>query len=858
MAELPRILVVDDESTIRLLIREVLEQRGFQVLEAEDGPGALKVFDEGKPDLVLLDVFMPGLDGFQVCRHLRARPGAETIPIIIITGTEDYDAIRRAYEAGATDFIGKPINWIILGERVRYMLRASAAVRQLAQNREFLARAQALARLGSFEFRPGKATLDVSPEFCEICGLSCPGSEVDWEDVIGVIHPDDWKALEPLVEQACTAGICFRQDIRLVTGNGIRRYAMLQVDAETDADGAVARLTGIIQDITERKLAELLETDSNRILQLIVQKEPLERIFREVARLLERQLPLAMGVVCLVADDKVVSVTAPGAEQGFSEAVSGTALSAESGTHAAAAYLGQPVVAPEVFSSTFWRRARHVARAFRIRSSAAVPVFSGTGQILGAVSMVFREEYQISDADVALMEKTANLVALAVEQHQLSQRLIHQARHDPLTGLVNRAALNHWLERVLKERARHPSLGAYLLIDLDRFKHINDSLGHHVGDLMLKQVADRLRQAVRDSDLLCRMGGDEFVLILDRLRDKNDAARAASRILEHVGRPFHVEGHELHVGASIGITLFPDDAVDTTTLHKNADIAMYVAKNQGGNRYHFFDGRMHEAVIQRLQVENDLRKALERNEFQLHYQPQVDLTDNRVVAMEALIRWNHPERGRIPPDRFISIAEECRLIIPIGRWVLQEACRQAKLWQDQGLEPIRVAVNVSAVQFTETDFAETVRQVLQETGLEARWLEVEITETVVMKDQEVVRSNLKKLKDLGVVTTLDDFGTGYSSVTYLRQMPLDGIKIDKSFIRDLETAAPSAESKNAGLVKAFVNLAANLHLSLVAEGIETEDQRRFLLQLGCSRGQGFLFNPPVPAEEATALLRDRG
>lgn len=849
----PCILVVDDEITIRMLIAEVLEQKGFCVVEAENGAEALVQFQEHKPDLVLLDVFMPGMDGFEVCRAMRARPGGDSIPIIIVTGTEDYKAIQEAYDAGATDFIGKPINWIILGERVRYMLRASATARQLARSKELLARAQAMARLGSFEFEPGKAALDASAEFLNICGISTNAGTVTWNDFIERVDPSDWQTLEPLLEKACAVGVGFRRDIRLVGVDGMARYALVQVDTERDEHGKVVRLTGIIQDITERKRSEILESDRNRILQLIVSKEPVSTIADQVALLLERQLSCGTGVVCLVEDNRIVQVSAPHGPEGFRDAVAGVQLSPENGTCAAAAYLGQPVVAEDSTTSRFWRQALSLAQRFGIRSSAAVPILSGAGQVLGTISVIFSREYHVSNADLALMEKLASLVALSVEQQQLSERLIHQARHDPLTGLLNRAALNHWLSKVLKESERYPTLGAYMLIDLDRFKHINDSLGHHVGDILLKHVAERLKKIVRESDVICRMGGDEFVLVLHRLQGKNDAARAASRILNQLGEPFHAEGHELNVGASIGITVFPEDGTDATTLHKNADIAMYMAKNQGGHRFQFFNVHMQEKVIQRLQVENDLRKALERNEFELHYQPQLDLTENRVVAMEALIRWNHPDRGRIPPDRFIPIAEESRLIIPIGRWVLREACRQAKAWQDQGLPPVRVAVNVSAVQFTETDFAETVRQVLEETGLEAQWLEVEITETVVMKDQNVVRRNLQKLKDLGVVTTLDDFGTGYSSVTYLRQMPLDGLKIDKSFIRDLE--AGGDVSKNANLVKAFIQLATNLNLSLVAEGIETDEQRRFLMQQGCSMGQGFLFSPPVPAEQAMALLR---
>lgn len=513
----------------------------------------------------------------------------------------------------------------------------------------------------------------------------------------------------------------------------------------------------------------------------------------------------------------------------------------------------QAVTAENIETSALWENKRKEALTHGLLSSAAVPVFSGTGQVLGTVAVMHRDTYHTTTADLELMERVSNLLALAIEQDHLSRELLYQAQHDPLTGLVNRGALTQWMSQTLKRFNRKMSLGAYMLIDLDRFKHINDSLGHHIGDLMLQQVAKRLRQCLRESDLLSRIGGDEFVLVLTEMNDEEDAVRAASRILEAFKVPFKIEGNMLPIEASIGITLFPQDAKDGTVLHKNADIAMYVAKNQGGSRFHFFDSKMHEAVMQRLYIENDLRKALERGEFELQYQPQLDLASNELIVMEALIRWNHPERVVIPPKLF-SVAEESRLIIPIGRWVLNEACRQNKQWQQQGYTPVRIAVNVSAVQFTETDFAGVVREVLDETALEPCWLEVEITETVVLKNMDKAYENLQKLKELGVKTVLDDFGTGYSSITYLREMPLDGIKIDQSFIRDMNMTATTNGCKNTNFLKAFATLAHNLRLPIVAEGIETINQKQLLKSFGYDIGQGFLFSVPLPASEAVGLL----
>lgn len=851
----PLILVVDDDRSTRRLMTTALKKSGFEVVEAENGLRALEVFELKRPDLVLLDVVMPEMDGFETCRRIRTHPNGPSVPVVIITGSDDYDAIGKAYEAGATDFFAKPINRKILSERVRYMLRASATAAQLHQSRELLARAQAVAGMGSFFYEPGTQELQVSEEFKNIFGTQNTYKTYTWQNFWQKIHPGDQKILIPLLQKANTAGASFRQDIRTVDGRTGARFFMLQIDPETNSEGKVIRLTGIVQDITERKQAELLETDQNKVMQRIASKEPLKEILLDAAHIVERQRPLSLPAICQVKADQIQAMISQALPEQFCQSMAGTLLSTDNGTCAAAAYLGQPTTADNVATNSFWKNRRKEALAHGLYSSASVPIFSGTGQILGTVTMMRREPYHTSNADLALMERVANLVALAMEQNLLSQQLVFQAQHDPLTGLVNRGTLIHWMAQTLKKAARTSIFGAYMLIDLDRFKHINDSLGHHVGDLLLQEVAERLRQCVRESDVLSRVGGDEFVLVLPEIDHEDDVARAASRVLESFHSPFAIEGHKFPIEASIGIALFPRDATEGTALYKNADIAMYVAKNEGGNRFHFFDSKMHEAVVQRLQIENDLRKALERNEFELHYQPQLDLTSNKLMVMEALIRWNHPERGRIAPARFISVAEESRLIIPIGKWVLKEACRQNKLWQQHGLSPVRIAVNVSAVQFTETDFARTVQEALAETGMDPYWLEVEITETVVLKNMEKVCENLENLQDLGVTTTLDDFGTGYSSISYLTQMHLDGIKIDQSFIRDLEILPTLNESKNTHFVKAFATLAKNLKLHLVAEGVETKEQSRLLKQIGYTLGQGFLFSAPLPANEASAFLQ---
>ncbi len=849
-----KVLVVDDDRSARLILKKALAKTGLTVIEAENGHRATNVFEKHQPDVVLLDVSMPGMDGFEACRRIRANPKGATVPVMIITSTDASDDIRKAYDAGATDFMSKPINALIVRERVNYMLRASDTTRQLYHSQEVLAKAQALACMGSFSYDPHGSDIYVSETVGTIFRFSDRSHPVTWDLLWEKIHPGDRTTLTLKLQKLQTEGISFRQDIRLVDAERGDRYAMLQMDAEMDSVGNVVRIIGIVQDITERKRSELLESDKNQIMQQIARKEPLTKILHEITKLLERQRPHSMTAICQVDNGRIQTTHSPSLPAAFCQSLEDIILSAKNGSCAAAAYLGEPVIAENTASSPFWEMIREVALTHGVASSASVPIISVTGQVLGTVALMHQHRYKATRADLELMENLANLAALASEQYHLSEQLYYQAHHDHLTGLANRATLTDWLSQTLKQSARNKTLGAYLLIDLDNFKNINDSHGHHTGDRLLKEVAKRLQQCVREGDVLSRMGGDEFVVVLPNLKHKEDAVRAASRILESLNSNFIIESYKGFVEASIGISFFSENGMDGDALHKNADIAMYTAKNQGGNRFQFFDSKMHEEVIERLQIENDLRKALERNEFELYYQPQLDLASKKLLAMEALIRWNHPERGQIAPCHFIPVAEESRLIIPIGRWVLREACRQNMEWQSKGFPPVRVAVNVSAIQFTETDFAESVQEALEETGLDPQWLEVEVTETAIVKDLDKACTDLRKIKNLGVTTTLDDFGSGHSSITYLDQMPLDGLKVDGHFIDSMNVLDTSDKSKSNSFIKAFASLAWDLQLSLVAEGIETRDQKKSLQTLGYTIGQGFLFSAPLSAIDIIMFL----
>ena len=457
----------------------------------------------------------------------------------------------------------------------------------------------------------------------------------------------------------------------------------------------------------------------------------------------------------------------------------------------------------------------------------AAPIHDRQGRVTGAV-MVFHD---------------------VTAARALSVRLSHLAEHDSLTGLPNRLLLNDRLTQAIVLAERHRKQLAVLFLDIDRFKHINDSMGHAVGDRLLQSVAERLVACVRSSDTVSRQGGDEFIILLSELTDAQDAAASAEKILLALAKPYCIDEHDLYMTASIGIVAYPDDGADADTLVKNADVAMYHAKNSGRGNYQFFKPEMHTRAIERHSIESGLRAAIERHELVLLYQPRVTLETGTTVGVEALVRWHHPKRGLLCPAKFIPIAEECGIIDRVGHWVLREACRQAKAWQDAGLPPMRIAVNMSAVEMRAKGFVAGVRAILAETGLAPRFLELELTESLLMQDSHFTAGILRALKGMGVHLALDDFGTGYSSLSYLKRFPIDTLKIDQSFVRDITT-----DNDAASIVSAIISMGDSLHLRVVAEGVETREQLVFLQEHGCHEGQGFYFSPPVIARSIHAQI----
>ncbi|HQU15580.1 MAG: hypothetical protein B7Z66_00850 [Chromatiales bacterium 21-64-14] len=434
-------------------------------------------------------------------------------------------------------------------------------------------------------------------------------------------------------------------------------------------------------------------------------------------------------------------------------------------------------------------------------------------------------------------------------ESRAEKRVNHLAYHDPLTDLPNRQRFADQLEQSTDLARRRGQPLALLFLDLDRFKLINDSLGHGAGDLLLQSVAQRLTACVRKGDIVGRLGGDEFTVIVEGVASAQEAALIAQKVLVVLAEPFMLDSREVFVTASIGIALYPFDGGDHGTLLKNADVAMYRAKDYGRNNYQFYTAEMSARAMERLELENDLRRALERNEFLLHYQPQVHLASGEIIGLEALIRWHHPDLGMVPPADFIQPAEETGLIVPIGEWVLFSACQQARAWQDAGHQRVRVAVNLSGRQLKQRDLVDTVRGVLSDTGLDPKWLELELTESSIMQNDKLTRSTLWELHDMGVRLSIDDFGTGYSSLSYLKRFPIDTLKIDRSFVRDITT-----DPDDAAIATAIIAMAHNLKLDVVAEGVETVEQRQFLQDRGCDAIQGYLVSRPVPAAMLDQML----
>lgn len=672
------ILVIDDEELTRMFVRQTLEAAGFAVAEAEDGDAGLAISGELNPDLIMLDVLMPGLDGFEVCTALRQLTQHVETPVLIMTGLEDADSVDRAYQVGATDFITKPIRWDLLPHRIRYILRATRTMEALAASQTKLVEAQRIAGLTTWEWDIEKGLVSWTDAAFHELGLAEKESSIDvfWN----LVHPDDRQVVRLAFIAALKAQKAFNHDYRVILPNGAIKHFHGQSQTQYGADGRAIYMIGSAQDITERK-----------------------RMEDEVRKL---------------------------------------------------------------------------------------------------------------------------------------------ALYDSLTGLPNRVLFREELDRALLRAQRNASLIGVLFLDLDNFKRVNDSLGHENGDRLLREIATRIRQCARGDEVVARFGGDEFTMFTGPLKNADDVSKVAQRIVNALAEPIQLEAQELYGSTSIGISIFPTDACEAGDLIKNADTAMYAAKGVGRNCFRFYDRSMNESTLAKLEFEGAMRRGLARGEFILHYQPRIDTRTDRVVGCEALIRWNHPDRGFIAPLEFIGIAEESGFIISIGKWVVEQVCWRQRAWRDMGMPRIPISVNLSALHFARPEIVTDICEVLTRHRLDGHDLELEVTETVFLQDTEASATILRDLSSLGVKLVIDDFGVGFSSLNYLQRLPVSTLKIDRSFVRHTAT-----NPRNAAITKAIVAMAKSLELNVVAEGVETDEEKEFLMRIGCYEMQGFLFGRPMPEGE---------
>jgi diguanylate cyclase (GGDEF)-like protein/PAS domain S-box-containing protein len=665
--------------------------------------------------------------------------------------------------------------------------------------------------------------------------------------VAGLNGPETDRRQLERIRSAVARGDSVRVELIWYRHDGSPFWADVNAAAIADAKGVFAHWVCVFREITERKRAEILERDRNQILELVAANAPLENVLTRLAVLVERQVPGLACALLLIRQGRLWCGAAPSLPLAYAEHVQGLEIGGAKGLLAKVAS-GLVVMSEDLAAQEPDGALRALLAGQGLEAAWCVPVLSGSGNVLGIVA-AYGPRGRNADAQILeLCHMAARLAAVAIEQRQLTDMLAWQARHDALTGLPNRFLLEERLESALARAERNGWLVAVLLVDLDRFKQINDTLGHAVGDVLLREVSARFEACLRKTDVLGRMGGDEFMIVLSEVGEVQDAQRVAQKLLDALGTPFLVRGYELFVTASIGIAVFPRDGRDAATLQRNADSAMYRAKYRGKNRFQFFTADLGAAMAEQMELETALRRAMEHGELALYYQPQMSAS-GALVGLEALLVWNHPRLGAVPPAQFIPIAEESGLIVPVGTWVLQEVCRQAVAWQRKGLPAVRVAANVSPMQFARADFIQAVAQALAASGLQPSLLELELTESVIMRDVEESLRQMERLRALGVSISIDDFGTGYSSLSYLRRLPIDTVKIDQSFLAELEK-----DTSTLPLVRAIVSVAHSLGLTVVAEGVENESQLAALRAVGCDRMQGYLFGPALPAAEVECLL----
>jgi diguanylate cyclase (GGDEF)-like protein/PAS domain S-box-containing protein len=845
-----KLLIVDDSEDIQELVRVWLDGQALDFFSCENGPDALSTASRLRPDLILLDVDLPGMDGFEVCRRLKADPITTDIPVVFLTGAAATAEKLRGLEMGATDYVTKPFDPAELRARVRASLHTKSLIDLLAQKEErFRILAENSSDVISRQALDG-TFLYVSPASIAILGYMP-------EEMVGMklgsfVHPDDKSAVEAGYGAPRTIGETGQIEFRFRRSDG--KYIWLEATCrrvQHPAGATSGELHASARDVTSRKQMEHREQVRAEVLEMIAQGRPMDDILNRLVDAAHRQEPQAAAAAVGVIGEqnrlvgpRLSSTIVTAMEAKLPELI--TQLTSNSATHS------EPAVVWDLQKDAVWRDVSGLFREQGIRTCWAIPIQSRHREPSGAFFIFIRDSQRPGASAVEMLRLASELSGVAREHRQLTEQLTFQAHHDSLTRLPNRVLFSDRLMQALAASSRTRQPLAVLLLDVDRFKFVNDTYGHANGDELLCQVASRLRNRLRSSDTLARMGGDEFAAILCNLASPADAEHVAADLVKEFKRPVDLCGRELAITITVGAAIFPRHGTDSATLLRSADLALYRAKEAGRNTSFVFSPEMGEGVVARLELESALRGAAERNELRLQYQPKVDHNGN-IAGVEALIYWSHPTLGVVSPTAFIPLAEETGLILPIGTWVMKEAARQQRIWSAKGIAPSSVAVNVSAMQFAQADFIKLVEQTLAAAGCDRPWLEIELTESLLMKNISDATEKLEKLHQLGVRVALDDFGTGYSSLAYLQRLSLDTLKINHVFFDMIESGEQHAKSKS--IAGAIIALAKSLGLQVVVEGIETEPQRQFLLETGADLMQGFLFASPLGGEEIEPLLK---
>lgn len=817
-AHIGRVMIVDDDTKIITLFRNFLTEHGYDAEGYTSYKDALDVLKMRDFDLLLTDLFMPEIDGITLLKA--AHEIDSNLICIVITGHGTIQTAVEAIKAGAFDYITKPLDWKML----RLILSRALEIRRLKKSeKKYRAIVEDQTDL-ICRCRPDGTIIFVNEIFCRYSGKKL--EELIEQSYPYFIPTEEYEKLKKHLYTLNKENPVALIEHHIVMPGGKIRWLQWTNRAIFNEQGNIIEFQLVGRDITDRKLAE----------DALMESEEKYRVLFDLAADLIALVDIRGNFLDL--NKKFEEEIGWSREEMLGKNVFTSGIITEASVNKASFYLSQ------------------------LLQGKLPPIFEveGVKKDGGIVPYELRATPIIKEDKIVAIQAILRNIT---ERKQSEEKIIYMAYYDTLTNLPNRYLLKDRLTQALVSAKKYKRLVAILFLDLDNFKRINDTLGHKTGDYLLQSVADRLVHFLRKSDTIARLnenelqntvarlGGDEFTILLTEIRHIQDAAKVAKRILDLFSQPFKIKDHELFISASIGISLYPHNSEDVDTLLKNADTAMYHAKDQGRNNLQFYTDSMNVITLERFDLEHRLRKAMDLNEFQLYYQPQLDIHSRKIFGVEALIRWMHPNRGLLSPQAFIPLAEETGLILPIGEWILRTACAQNKAWQIKGFEPMLVMVNISGIQFKQKNFVETVTKILDNTDLNPRYLELELTESILMETTEATINSLKELKALGVRISLDDFGTGYSSLSYLKRFPIDTIKIDKSFVRDIHT-----DPDNKAIVNAIIAMTHSLNLRVIAEGVETVQQLLFLHKQGSDGIQGYLFSPPLPTDSLTQLLNE--